>query len=183
MNYKPMYRFPLYVVTGALLFGCATRGSVKELSDKVSAIQAQIPPIQRSVGNLGQKVTVLEQNPYAERVVMIKQGQGLDELYGWVRGQILPQYKDPAARKEAEDKGNSVVLTPTGVKDRYYALVAKDDGDGLPSMGDNKFVDVVDGKQQKVQFVVEKKNLPELLRWQLINAVSAKPSTSHVAPK
>ncbi len=173
---QTLYRLPLYAALATTLVGaagCASTKSVRDLSDRFSAFQAQT---QRSVDNLDTRVTASEQKPNAERVVMIKKGQGLDELYGWMRGQILPQYKDPAARKEAEDNGNAVVLIPTGLKDKYYAVVAEDaDKDGLPSKGDYKFVDVVGDKQQVVQFVVDKKNLPELLRWQLINAVSAKP--------
>lgn len=124
---------------------------------------------------LEEKVRALEEKPYAERIVMVKKGQGLDELYGLLRGQILPQYQDPNARKAAENKANAVVIIPTGQKDVYYALMVEDaDQDGLYSKGDFKFVDVVDGKQVE-QFVLDKKNLPELLRWQLINQGSAKP--------
>ena len=178
MNYRQtFYRLPAYAAIATTLIGgagCATRGSVSELSQRLSGLEGRMPPVERKVDDLGTKVGNLEKKPNAERPIMVKKGKSADELYGWLRGQVLPQYQNADARKDAESNANAITLVPTGLPNVYYAIVMQDaEGDGVPSKGDYTFPDIVDGKQ-RIQFVIDKSKLPEALRYQLLNVMGLK---------
>jgi len=155
--------------------GCATKGEFNTLKGRFSGLEGRVSATQINVGDIGQRVGQLERKPYAEGPVMIKRGQGGDELYGWLRGQVLPQFKDTKAREDAETNSNAITLVPTGVAGIYYGVVMRDtNDDNAPSKGDKTYPDYVNGKQ-KIQFIIDSNKLPEALKYMLLNVRSVDP--------
>ena len=169
MNYRPItYGLATaYIVTS---LGCATVGRVGQVEERVSGLEARMPPVERKVDNLGTRVDNQERKPNAERTIMVKKGQGVDDLYGWLRGLVLPQYQNKDARQDAEDNCNAITLVPTGIPNIYYAVVMDDaNNDGTASKGDFTCPD-----SSRIQFVVDGNKLPRDAKFQLLEVMGVK---------
>ena len=181
MNYRlSTYKLPVYLALAAtLVTGCATQESVKQIGNRVSGLEGRMPNAERKIEDLGAQVKTLQEKPNAERTLAFKEGCKIDgrdinHLYNWLRGRVLPKYNDPDARADAEANSDMLTVGPTGRAGVYRSLPMEDgDKNCVASKGDFVFPDVVGGRE-KVGFEVPKGDLPEELRFLLLEVQGGK---------